>query len=310
MVMHHVPRHPAFAVTAHCRQGIAQHSAKRGLGQITLHDKPVSVLHQGMPHEAQHRTRAGDFLYSHAIGAHHLDLISYFRQYLAVMNHLFDIKIPFWRFARNTLIVSCLSLLPLLLLYILLLPGFAEMLLGNRMALSRFLRQVVTNGLPVVFVVNYLSFFLYALMNDAQRSINSPELILLIDLPVRIIVFVALHGLIYVLSADWFGSFGGDRWQALRVVGPTLMRSAFFENVSGVYLYATMVSALLLYTTAIQHVLDERSGRTTLLRGFIYAFSDKVGQAVGSVVIALILLTGYALLLTGFAALLVWLQSL
>ena len=226
------------------------------------------------------------------------------------MNHLFDIKMPFWRFAKNTLIVSCLSLLPLLLLYILLSPGFASMLLDNRMALGRFVRQVLTNGLPVVFTVNYLSFFLYALMKDGQRWTNVPEFILLIDLPVRIIVFVALHGLIYVISADWFGSFGGDRWQALRVVGPTLVRSAFFENISGVYLYATMVSALPLYMTAIQRVLDKRSGRTTLLRRFIYVFSEKLGQAVESFVITLILLAAYALLLTGFAALVVWLQSL
>ncbi len=226
------------------------------------------------------------------------------------MNHLFDIKMPFWRFAKNTLIVSCLSLLPLLLLYILLSPGFASMLLDNRMALGRFVRQVLTNGLPVVFTVNYLSFFLYALMKDGQRWTNVPEFILLIDLPVRIIVFVALHGLIYVISADWFGSFGGDRWQALRVVGPTLVRSAFFENISGVYLYATMVSALPLYMTAIQRVLDKRSGRTTLLRRFIYVFSEKLGQSVESFVITLILLAAYALLLTGFAALVVWLQSL
>ncbi|MCQ0090223.1 MULTISPECIES: hypothetical protein [Rhodobacterales] len=110
------------------------------------------------------------------------------------MNHLFDIKIPFWRFARNTLIVSCLSLLPLLLLYILLSPGFAGMLLDNRMALSRFLRQVVTNGLPVVFAVNYLSFFLYAVMKDGQRWTN-------------------VHGRLSAYPAD----FGNLRWpQAVR----------------------------------------------------------------------------------------------
>lgn len=226
------------------------------------------------------------------------------------MNPLFDIKMPFWRFARNTLIVSCLSLLPLLLLYILLTPGFASMLLDNRMALNRFLRQVLTNGLPVVFVVNYLSFFLYAVTKDGQRWTNVPELIPLIDLPIRITVFVALHAFIYVISADWFGSFGGDKWQALRVVGPTLMRSAFFENISGVYLYATMVSALPLYTTALQRGLDKRSDRTALLWRFIYTFSEKLGHTFGSFVIALIFLAAYALLMTALATLLVWLQSL
>ena len=226
------------------------------------------------------------------------------------MNPLFDIKMYFWRFARNTLIVSCLSLLPLLLLYILLTPGFASMLLDNRMALNRFLRQVLTNGLPVVFVVNYLSFLLYAVTKDGQRWTNVPELIPLIDLPIRITVFVALHALIYVISADWFGSFGGDKGRALRVVGPTLMRSAFFENISGVYLYATMVSALPLYTTAIQRGLDKRSDRRTLLWRFIRVFSERLGHTVGSFGVALILLVAYALLVTAFAALVVWLQSL
>ena len=70
-----------------------------------------------------------------------------------------------------------------------------------------------------------------------------------------------------------------------------------------------MVSALLLYTTAIQRIQDDGSGRTTLLRSFIYAFSDKFGQAVGRVLVTLILLAAYALLLTGFAALVVWLQG-
>ena len=226
------------------------------------------------------------------------------------MTHLFDLKLPFWRFAGNTLMVSCLSLLPLLLLYIALTPGFAGMLFDNRMALSRFLRQVVTNGLPVVFAVNYVSFFLYALMKEGQPSANVPKLMLLFDLPVRIIVFFALHALIYVMSADWFGSFGGDKWLALAVVGPTLVRSVFFENISGVYLYSTIISALPLYTTIIELILNEDSRRIRVLRRFVYVFSGKVGQAAGRVVIALLLFAIYAMLVTGFAALIVWLQRL
>ena len=83
---------------------------------------------------------------------------------------------------------------------------------------------------------------------------------LLIDVPERVAVNVGPHALIYVLSADWYGSFGGDRMQALQVVGPTILNSAFFGNISGVYLYATLVSAVLLYTTAIEQILNERRG--------------------------------------------------
>ena len=45
------------------------------------------------------------------------------------MDKYFNISMPFWRFARNTLVVSCLGLFPLLLLYIALTPGFGSMLL-------------------------------------------------------------------------------------------------------------------------------------------------------------------------------------
>ena len=31
--------------------------------------------------------------------------------------------------------------------------------------------------------------------------------VLLFDLPARVIIFILLHGVIYVISADWFGSF-------------------------------------------------------------------------------------------------------
>ena len=224
------------------------------------------------------------------------------------MNRFFTLDMPFWRFAGNTLIISCLSLAPLLLLYITLAPGFITMLSEGGPALSRFLRQVITNGLPVVFVVNYISFFLYALMSDRRRAPRMPALILLLDPPARIIIFVVLHGVIYFLSADWFGSFGGDHWQALRVVAPTLVRSAYFENLSGVYLYATLVSALPLYTAAFARVQDENPENAAMLRRCINFLPGNLGQAVGRVVIALILFAISASLLTGLAALIVWLQ--
>jgi len=35
-------------------------------------------------------------------------------------------------------------------------------------------------------------------------------------------------------------------------VAPTLARPAFFENISGVYLYATLVSAMPLHVSSIE----------------------------------------------------------
>lgn len=111
------------------------------------------------------------------------------------------------------------------------------------------MRQVLTNGLPVVFAINYVSFFLYALSKQTERRGDHVSLVA-IDVLARLSLFFCLHVLIYVLSADWYGSFGGDRMTAISVVAPTLARSAYFENISGVYFYATFVSAMPLYVTA------------------------------------------------------------
>ncbi|MDA5094126.1 hypothetical protein O2N63_08490 [Aliiroseovarius sp. KMU-50] len=221
------------------------------------------------------------------------------------MEKHFSTDMPFLRFALNTLAISCLGLFPLLLLYISLTPGFGSMLWNNGTALSRFLRQVLTNGIPVVFTVNYVSFFLYAMHLESRNGAAASVKILLIDLPARVIIFVLLHGVIYFVSADWFGSFGGDHWQALRVVGPTLVRSVFFENISGVYLYATMVSALPLYTSAIERWFETASSPPRWISRLIHKLPGNLA-AIG---LALALFAIFALILTGAAAMIVKLQS-
>ena len=76
------------------------------------------------------------------------------------MQRLFSLELPFSRFAWNTLVASLAGLLPLLVLFIAMTPDLAGHLAGGGPALSRFVRQVLTNGVPVVFVVNYVAFFL------------------------------------------------------------------------------------------------------------------------------------------------------
>lgn len=155
------------------------------------------------------------------------------------------------------MIVSCAALLPILVFFVLTTPGFAELLGQNEAARGRFLRQVFTNGVPVISLVNYSSFFLLAVL-VTKGAPRLAFLLLLIDLPLRVVTFFFLHAVIYVMSAHWFGSFGGDRLQALQVVGPTLAGAAAFENISGVYLYATLVGALPLYALALQYLFGCR----------------------------------------------------
>ena len=164
----------------------------------------------------------------------------------------FSVALPFARFARNIALLSLAGLVPVLALYVALSPGLWSLLAGFDDARSRFLRQIVTNGLPVVFVVNAISLILLAQMRAARISWGRA---LVIDIPARLGIFIGLHLVIYPASALAFGSFGGDPAQALRVVFPTLAQSAGFVNLSGVYLYATLASALPLHMALVSMAL-------------------------------------------------------
>lgn len=196
------------------------------------------------------------------------------------MEKLFSIEMSGLLFARNVLLFSFAGLFPVLVLYVLLTPGFAGALTEGGPAFWRFMRQVLTNGLPVVFAINYVACFLFALSRQNHETGHDQAVYMVIDIFVRLAIFVGLHALIYVGSATWFGSFGGSRTTALRVVAPTLSRSALFENVSGVYFYATLVSAVPLYASTISHsawfqpivrVLPRRTGALALALLFFLA---------------------------------------
>ena len=213
------------------------------------------------------------------------------------MDRLFSLDMPFRVFARNTALVSILGLLPLVLLYVALTPGFGGHLAQGGPAMWRFLRQIATNGLPVVFAVNYVAFFLFARMKAAGPGARDPALVVPTDMVVRLGVFILLHAAIYVVSADWFNSFGGSRTTALRVVAPTLARAAMFENLSGVYLYATLLGAVPVYAAAIE--------RSPWLR----PLARRVPGRFGAVLLSLAFCALFALILSTVSAALVALQS-
>ena len=185
----------------------------------------------------------------------------------------------------------------MLALYILLSPGFASALADGGPSLRRFLRQVLTNGFPVVVMVNYVGFFLFALSHERAESGRDPGTYIVVDFFSRLGLFVGLHALIYVVSADWYGSFGGSRATALWVVAPTVARSALCENISGVYLYATLVSAIPLYVSAVR-----RSARLAPVVRFF-------PEPIGPVAFALLIFSAEAIFLTTLATVIVRLQS-
>ena len=203
---------------------------------------------------------------------------------LAWFDRYFSVRLPFTRFARNMMLLSLLGLVPVLILYIALIPGFWSHLTTSDAALARFARQILTNGLPVVFTVNAVSMIM---LSRSRRRIVAPGSALALDFAARSIGFTVLHVIVFFVSALMFGSFGGDPLQALRVVGPTIVQAAAFGNLSGVYLYATLISALPLHM-ALAESWFERHGY-------------RPASSVALVLFSLAIISAQVLLLTGIA---------
>ena len=200
----------------------------------------------------------------------------------------FSMRLPAGRFLRNTVLLSLGSLVPVLGLYIARTPGFAGHLAGTQGALGPFLRQILTNGLPVVVAVNWVALILFA--RERAGTIR-PGAALAFDFAARIGLFAALNGVVFVASALAFGAFGGDPAQALGALGPTLARAAAFGNLAGVYLYATLVGALPLHFALIATLLAERGHRDAPLTWLAL-------PAVGMVALQFMVLTGLGLVLS------------
>lgn len=222
-----------------------------------------------------------------------------------MIDRFFAIDTPFWQFLLNAFVFSSLCLFPLVVVYVGLTPGFGPMLMGGGLALRLFLRQVVTDGLLVVFIVNYLGFLVYAILAAPHGRKERQVLLLAIDPPIRAFSFILLTGLIYFKSADWFGSFNGDHWLALRVVGPTLARSALFANLDGVYLYAILCGALPVYVTAIDRLLPRNPAAN---RPRAAKLSHPPSPRFAAIVLAVALSAVSALLVTAIATAIVYIQ--
>jgi hypothetical protein len=189
---------------------------------------------------------------------------------LRLLDRHFAPDLPAGRFARNVLVVSLAGLLPAVALYVALSPGLATHLLALEVAGSRFMRQLLTNGLPVVFAVNFVSFLLYARWRARRMA---PGQVLALDLLARVGLFFALHAIVFAASALAFGSFGGSPVQALRVVAPTLVQAAAFGNLSGAYLYATLLGALPLHIAALARIHGRPAGTAVAVALGLLAFA-------------------------------------
>lgn len=170
------------------------------------------------------------------------------------------------RFALRVLALSVATLLPVLALYLAQVPGMAAHVLGGGTASARFLRQVLTNGVPVIFVLTWAT----ALVLARARA-GGVLATLVLDATLRLALFAGGHAAVFAGSALVFGAFGGDPAQALRVVAPTLGAAAGFGNLAGVYLYAALLAALPLHITLLRrHWPAPAAGAIPLHPGLIW----------------------------------------
>lgn len=161
--------------------------------------------------------------------------------------------LPVGVLARNVVFLALAGLVPVLVVYITREPALWAHLRHSPGAGGAFLRQILSNGLPVVVIVTAIGVLMRAQM---QRWALRAGAALALDMTLRISGFVGLHVVIYPVSALAFGSFGGDPEQALRVLWPTLLQSAGFVNLSGVYLYAVLICALPVQLAVLSRMAD------------------------------------------------------
>ncbi len=178
----------------------------------------------------------------------------------AAIARLFTPELPPGRFLLNVTLLSLSALTLAVTVYVALIPGMAGHLASSGAAGGRFLRQILTNGLPVVLAVNVASLLLFARLGAGALTVVHWAAL---DLLARIGLFILLHAAIFAGSALVFGSFGGNSAQALRVVAPTLLQAASFGNLSGAYLYAALLCALPLHVAALS--VEQWPPRPTVL---------------------------------------------
>ena len=148
------------------------------------------------------------------------------------------------RMAALSFIASLIGLCLATGFYILTYPALRAGLMDDPMLLNAFTRQIIASGLLIVFVINLIGFANYRAFAARGPDGRSTAAVLGADLFTRGFLFFGMHVISYYLAAEYYGSFGGNTLLALQVVAPTLAAAAWMGNLSGVYLWATAISAL------------------------------------------------------------------
>lgn len=159
-----------------------------------------------------------------------------------LMDKFFSRNVPTMKFVRNVALVSIVSISILLFIYIYTVKGLAAQLITEKFALYYFSRQIIFDGLPTVFIVNFISFNIYAGRTTEGREVSFASLV--IDIVVKLITFLICTVFIYIFFTIFLHSDNNNITLALHSIGITLREAIFFHNLTSVYLYSVAISSL------------------------------------------------------------------
>lgn len=203
------------------------------------------------------------------------------RQFL---DNYFSRELPLYRFAGNVIVFSLASIFTVLCLYVLRTSGLLIQLTTDALARQQFVLQLLTNGLPVVVVVNYAgaSFVQYSLGRQTPHQSQSIGDLLLREAIIKVLLFIALTILIYLIFAIYRGAFVGSPALALRAVRPTLVNALFFQNLTSVYLYSVAISSFPLFVVAFLNAIAARPRFARVVRAALFwlPIKDKPIRAI------------------------------
>lgn len=152
--------------------------------------------------------------------------------------------LPFRRFIAKVAGASLCSLVALILVYFMSMPGLTVGFFTDEMSLKLLLRQVAFNGFLIVFLVTWASWAVGARFAGrlAEASAARLALHIVFDILLKLALTVVVTGAVYAAFAHFAGSFGGSVVTALRVIPETLQGAFAFRGLSGAYVYATLLT--------------------------------------------------------------------
>jgi len=198
--------------------------------------------------------------------------------HLRWLSVLFSAQTGWLRFVLQSFVLSMIGLLLATGFYILTYPALRAGLMHDPMLLNAFLRQIMASGLLIVFVINAIGFANYRAFVARGNDGRSMAAVLGADLFTRGFLFFVMHAISYYLAAEYYGSFGGNVLIALQVVAPTLAGAAHMGNLSGVYLWATAISALPFFMVVLAQGTRGRGRLNDLVRAALTRLGRSSGE--------------------------------